>query len=268
MSIYKYIISSMISTLSVSNIIEHKMNVSNSSIKKPVDTVSIIIPSYNEEQFIEKSLLSLRNQSIVDKYPSMFEYILVDSQSTDNTVKLAEQFIDKIIISPRGKLTARNLGTYQSHNNIIVSTDADTIYPYNWLNNLLEPFNNSKVIGVVGSTYDDSIPNVPKAAYLLASTLDRYIIHPYQMVGRNSAYYKHLFYLTGKFNTTINQQDIKQMLNEEEIEFGNRLSKYGDIIFQLNASCIHLGGQKIGCRLGTTDKNICNNYGIKIERFG
>ena len=52
--------------------------------KYPID-VSIIIRSFNEEKYIEKLICGILKQNISLKY----EIILVDSVSTDNTVKIA-----------------------------------------------------------------------------------------------------------------------------------------------------------------------------------
>lgn len=267
----------------LSDIIESKMFIEDTDIKPPIDTVSIIVPSYNEEQFIETCLSSIINQSIFQQFPEYFEIILVDSNSTDNTVNLAKTFLrlhndglynniskDRIIIAPRGKLISRNMATDIAKGNIIVSTDADTYYTYHWLNTLLKPFSSFKgfkVAGSVGGTLDYSITNIPGKIHNIVEILNRKILNPNQMIGRNSAYWKHLFYLSGRFDTTINQFNIKEILGEEEIGFGNRLSKFGEIIYQLNALCIHLGGQKVACRLNVVEKKLCDYYGIGKERF-
>ena len=270
------IITTTLSILTVNGFIEREMNNPDIETYKPIDTVSIIIPSFNEEKFIRKSLSSLRGQSIISEYPEYFELILVDSNSTDNTVKLASPYVDKIIQTKiRGKLTARNLATTYANGNIIVSVDADSYYPHFWLNTLLEPFNNinnpyynNKLIGVIGSTYDPNIPLIPAPIRNLAEVLARKLIHPVQMVGRNSAYWKHNFYQVGLFDESINQLNNDAMVKEEEYDFGIKLSKIGNVKYKLNANCIHLGGQKIGCRLGTIDSNSCKDYKIGIQRFG
>jgi len=269
-------LSSILGCLTINGFIEREMNNPTIETYKPIDTVSIIVSSFNEERFIKKSLSSIRGQSILHEYPEMFEIILVDSGSTDNTVPIAESYIDRLITTKiRGKLTARNLATTHSRGNIIVSVDSDSYYPPFWLNTLLEPFNNilntnynPSISGVVGSTYDANIPGVPIIARNFAEIVDRKIIHPLQMVGRNSAYWKHQFYNSGLFNESINQMNVKAMVKEEEQDFGTRLSKLGKVIFKLNANCIHYGGMKIGCRLGTSDKEYCKSTGISIERFG
>jgi len=272
----KFGLSALLGTLTINGFIERGMNNPDIETYKPIDTVSIIVPSFNEELFIKKSLSSIRGQSIINEYPEYFETILVDSGSSDNTVNIAENYVDRIITTKvRGKLTARNLATLHSRGNIIVSVDSDSYYPPFWLNTLLEPFNNildlnynPNIIGVVGSTYDPYIPGIPVLIRNFAEILDRKIIHTNQVIGRNSTYWKHNFYQIGQFNESINQMNIKEMIKEEEYEFGDKLSKLGRIKYKLNANCIHLGGKKIGCRIGTSNKEFCKSTGISIERFG
>lgn len=272
----KSVISGILGTLTVNGFIEREMNNPDIDTVEPIDSVSIIVPSFNEEMYIKKCLSSIKGQSIIQEYPEYFETLLVDSGSTDRTVELGEPYVDKIINVPiRGKLTARNIAMDQAKGNIIVSVDSDTIYPYFWLNTLLRPFNDinnpnydPNIIGVVGSTFDSHIPGIPTPIRNIAHFLDREILNPKQMVGRNSAFWKHSFYLSGRFDESINQMDIKEMLQEEEKGFGERLFKLGKVIFRLNASCVHLGGERIGCRLGTTSRDKCIDYGIGIKRFG
>ncbi|MDD2679110.1 MAG: glycosyltransferase family A protein, partial [Candidatus Nanoarchaeia archaeon] len=52
--------------------------------QKPV--ISVIIPAYNEEDSIEKTLISLKNQKT--KVP--YEIIVCDNNSTDKTFKIAK----------------------------------------------------------------------------------------------------------------------------------------------------------------------------------
>jgi len=87
-----------------------------------------------------------------------------------------------------------------------------------------------------------------------------------RMVGRNSALYKHAFYLAERFNEDIDQLSIWPIFNEEEKLFGQRLSKLGKIVYKLNASCYHLGGAKsIGRLIG--NKEFKDKMGFGKERF-
>lgn len=272
----KIVFGALVSSLTLSDIVEHQMKDQDINVEPPIDSISIILCTYNEASSIEQCLQSLKHQSIIQQYPQYFELIMADSGSTDNTVELAKISLKnddniykyKIISTGRGKLTARNIGTDYSSGNIIVAVDADTIYPYQWLNTLLKPFSDPHVMAVHGSTFDYTIPNVPGQFYTLATYLSRKIIRPNQMTGRNSAYYKHLFYKLGKFDETINQTDVKEMLKEEEYSFGEKLSQFGKVVYKMNASCIHLGGERLGCRIGMTNKELCDQYGVGIKRFG
>lgn len=272
MNVLKLAISGILGTLTVNSFIERDMNNPDIETIEPIDMVSIIVPSFNEEPFIKKCLSSIRGQSIIQEYPQYFELIVVDSGSNDNTVIIAEPYVDKIITTTkRGKLIARNLAIDQAKGNIIVNVDSDCYYPPFWLNTLLKPFNRfeyDNLVCVVGSTYDQFIPGVPIPIRNIAELIDRNILSPKRIVSRNSAFWKHHFYLIGHFNENINQMNVHEMMKEEEYDFGKKLSKLGKIIFKMNANCIHLGGQRIGCRLGTTNSDVCKNYGINIERFG
>ncbi len=54
--------------------------------------ISIIIRTYNESEYIEKLLIALKSQTLKD-----IEIILVDSESTDKTVEIAQKYCDRII---------------------------------------------------------------------------------------------------------------------------------------------------------------------------
>ena len=52
--------------------------------------VSIVVPAWNEERYLEQSLESIKTQSFKD-----FEVIIVNDCSTDNTQKIIENFVNK-----------------------------------------------------------------------------------------------------------------------------------------------------------------------------
>lgn len=259
--------------LTTSSILETKMKEYDTDVLKPVDTVSIIVPSLNEEQFIGTTLSSLRNQSIIQKYPGYFELILIDSGSKDDTVKLATPYVDKIIMAPKGKLTAKNIATNEAKGNIIVNVDSDSYYPFHHLNTLLKPFNDytnpkyENIIGTFGSTFDYTMPNIPGKLFTFGDVFHNTFFSRNRMTGRNSAFWKHSFYLAERFNENINQLNMWDVFFEEEMRFGNRLSKFGKIIYNINASCYHLGGMKSIGRLGVGDKKFRNEHKFGEERF-
>lgn len=92
--------------------------------------LSVVIPAYNEEQYLPACLRALRGQK--DAPP--FEVIVVDNASTDSTACIAEEFGAHVVAEPRkGVARARQTGFEAASGEIIASTDADTIVPPDWL---------------------------------------------------------------------------------------------------------------------------------------
>lgn len=88
-------------------------------------TVSIIIPTYNREQLIARSVKSVLNQTYQD-----FEIIIVDDASTDNTEEVVSSFNDERIRyvrheENRGEAAARNTGIKAAKCNYIAYQDSD-----------------------------------------------------------------------------------------------------------------------------------------------
>lgn len=108
--------------------------------------VSVIIPAYNAEKYIEKCLMSLKNQSFKD-----FEIIVVDDCSNDNTFEIAKAHT-VVIKTPEhsGAGIARNLGIKYSKGKILAFTDADVVLPPNWLNNIAKDMLKNDVKCVAG----------------------------------------------------------------------------------------------------------------------
>ncbi len=99
--------------------------------------VSIIIPTYNSEEYIAQALESVFNQTFRN-----FEIILVDDASTDSTVQIASMFTDKRLeiiknSQNRGVSNARNCGIRQAKGNWIALLDSDDWYAPERLEELL-----------------------------------------------------------------------------------------------------------------------------------
>lgn len=114
--------------------------------------ISVVVPAYNEEKFLGKCLNSLVKQELDKRF---FEVIVVDNASTDKTGKIAKKYPFRLIREPkRSVVIARQAGVNVSKGQIIVSADADTVYPPNWLRLIKEDFEkNPKLIALVGWTY-------------------------------------------------------------------------------------------------------------------
>lgn len=95
--------------------------------------VSIIMPAYNNEQYINESISSV----IVQTYTN-WELIVIDDASDDNTLTLVKRFTDKrikIISNPinKGVAATRNIGIKAARGQYIAFLDSDDL----WFSNKL-----------------------------------------------------------------------------------------------------------------------------------
>ena len=84
--------------------------------------ISVIIPAYNEEKYIEETLKSLQDQTFKN-----FETIVMCNGCTDNTAKIAKKYTDKVYEIEKNISKARNLGAEKAKNQILIFLDADTL---------------------------------------------------------------------------------------------------------------------------------------------
>jgi len=205
----------------------------------PPMKVSVIVPAWHEPRdLLEISLKSLKKQNVVYSYPEMFEFIFVGCEGDDLSVP--EKLGYKILCAPRGKLKARHLGTESSSGGIIVSADADSYFPPNWLNLMLLPFHESGVVGTTSTTWHEG------AEVFLYLPLNLY--YSTKMTGRGCAYLKDAYYKVGGFRLYYDElyektRDPGVMMEEEEFGFMKRLRSIGKVVL-VDAPVVHLGEPK------------------------
>ncbi len=124
--------------------------------------VSVIIPSRNESQSIIRCLKCLKNQN----YPSeKFEIIPVNDGSEDGTDKILDQMTENDLrIKPvhisvtqrdnKGKIHAIDEGIQHAKGEIIITTDADIWMEPNWMDHMVNGFDNNTGL-IIGMTLDE-----------------------------------------------------------------------------------------------------------------
>lgn len=116
--------------------------------------VSILMPAYNAEAFIEKSIRCILNQTYEN-----WELLIADDASKDKTRKMIESFSDNRILTFHN---GTNLGYLETWNKLIRKAkgsfitflDADDLCPSNRIETLLKAFQNDPELGAVGSNYN------------------------------------------------------------------------------------------------------------------
>lgn len=111
---------------------------------------SVIIPAYNSEATVAFCLESTLNQSLSKED---YEVILVDDGSTDDTQKISENYPIKVTQQEKqGPAAARNNGSRQAKGDILIFTDSDCELDYNFIENIIAPFEQDlNIVGVQGS---------------------------------------------------------------------------------------------------------------------
>lgn len=104
--------------------------------------ISVIIPAYNEEKYLAKTLNSIKKQNF------NHETIVVCNGCTDNTYKIAKKYTNKVFnLKEKNVSKARNYGAKKARGEIFVFLDADTCLGNNCLEKIYESLNSSVVIG-------------------------------------------------------------------------------------------------------------------------
>lgn len=94
---------------------------------------SVVIPAFNEGEYLHRTLASLHDQD----FQGRVEIIVVDNGSTDDTAAIARAFGAITVFEPRqGVCWARQRGTELASGEFVVSTDADTVHPRDWLSRI------------------------------------------------------------------------------------------------------------------------------------
>jgi len=177
--------------------------------------ISVIIPTLNEEGYIEKTLSALKPQ-----LKKGDEIIVVDSYSTDNTVKTARKFGAKVIFIPRcGIGPAKTFGAKKAKNEIIAMLDADGQPMPRWVNQIKSIFENSKIDAVDGLNYYEApslarryVYNIVERIVFEIGRLNYRINHVFWMSINNCAIKKDIF---------LKQDGLRNVVCED-FDFANR----------------------------------------------
>lgn len=144
--------------------------------------VSVIIPAYNEEKVIVRTIRSILKSS----YP-FFDIKVVDDGSTDSTyMRVWKRFKNnsKVRVYSKvngGKASALNLGIKESKSEIVITLDADTLFLPNTIEKLIRHFNDPRVGAVAGNAKVGNRLNLltfwQALEYITSQNLDRRAFH-------------------------------------------------------------------------------------------
>jgi cellulose synthase/poly-beta-1,6-N-acetylglucosamine synthase-like glycosyltransferase len=110
--------------------------------------VTVIVPAYNEEKTIAKTIRSLLNLD----YPKL-QIIVIDDGSTDSTYRIAKTFRGIEVYKKKngGKAAALNLGLKKAKGELVGALDADSFVDKNALRNMIGYFEDERIVAVTPS---------------------------------------------------------------------------------------------------------------------
>lgn len=154
--------------------------------------ISIITPNYNQEKYLEETILSVLNQG----YPNL-EYIIIDGGSTDRSVDVIRKYADKLAywesVPDKGMYDAIRKGFEHSTGEIMAWINSDDMYQPKSFFTVSEIFDNYKEVNwLLGfpSVYD-ALGRIVECPHTLRqwSKYDVYI-GQYQWIQQESVFWR------------------------------------------------------------------------------
>lgn len=200
--------------------------------------ISVVIPAYNEEKNIGRTLDSLVAQTTTQDY----EVIVVDNASTDKTPEIVNKYKDKLNLKlveepNKGRGQARFTGFRVAQGDIILSTDSDTVVPPDWIDKIASYFNDPNIAAVTGTCIiNDCSWRINKSFNIFQPTAMvayRLVFQHYWLSGFNFAIRADVYKKAGEFNPHINMQ--------EDTDLAIRVKNHGKIKFVRDIPVIFSG---------------------------
>lgn len=202
--------------------------------------VSIIVPCFNEEYTVVKTVRSLLS---LDYPKEKLEIIIVNDGSTDGTAKVlkenfgTEKRVTTLHKENGGKYTALNYGLTYSHGEFVGCLDADSFVEPNTLSNIISYFEERTIMSVVPSIIVHSPSNViqmfQQVEYQWGIFLRKvlsYLGALYVTPGPFSIFRKEVFNTIGIYTEAHKTEDL---------EFALRMQKYHYKIANAHNAYVH-----------------------------
>lgn len=118
----------------------------------PYESLTVLVPAYNEEGYIGRTIESLLRAEYPDAKKQVF---VIDDGSTDGTYQEAKEYESDVVSVFRkdngGKYSALNYGLMFAESEYVVTIDADSIVAKDALKRIVAPFDADPDIGAVAS---------------------------------------------------------------------------------------------------------------------
>lgn len=198
--------------------------------------VTVVIPCFNEEEWINRTILSCINQDYpIDK----LEVIVVDDKSNDNSVAVIKETIEKLKEEDRfdiadrlsyivqeenqGKREALIAGVLKAKHELVVFVDSDSFLDPFAIINIVQPFKDPKMGGVAGrtdvaNTYTNILTKMQSVRYYIA----------FRIMKAAEGYFDAVTCLSGPLSCYKKELVIEKMDDWKNQKFLGQKATFGD----------------------------------------
>ena len=179
--------------------------------------ISIVMPCYNQVEFIEKSILSVLNQDYKN-----FELIIIDGGSNDGTIEIIKKYQDYISFwvseKDKGQSDALNKGFKLASGEIYGWLNSDDIYLPNAFHNLMLAFKNNlnkKIVFGDWLSFDRNLKNI-NLNYAFDFNLNHFKYEGFHLNAQSMFWRSEVHHHFSGFDVELNNTMDYQMI----LEFG------------------------------------------------
>lgn len=182
--------------------------------------ISIIMPIYNSEKFLDRAIQSVLNQSW-----KKFELLLIDDGSTDDSYSICTSYSTKdkrvkvFKKTNQGVSSARNFGLSQASGEYISFIDSDDAYSPNYLESLINGQKNEYDLTVCGIIRNNEEKNCFSLELKSKEEINNKIIDLLN---------------SGLFNSPVNKLYKNSIIKINNIKFNEQSSMGEDYLFNLD----------------------------------
>ncbi|NIO17461.1 MAG: glycosyltransferase [Deltaproteobacteria bacterium] len=151
-------------------------------------TVSVITPSYNQGEFLERTILSVLNQD----WPNL-EYIIIDGGSKDNSREIIERYAEHLtcwVSEPdRGQTDALNKGLKRASGKYVTWIGSDDVLLPGALTKMVAALEEHPFAGIVygGVAFIDHQDRVKKTLAYPDLSLEKLLYHKHSTLAQPSS---------------------------------------------------------------------------------
>lgn len=207
--------------------------------------LSVIVCTYNREQYIGECLKHLASQTI---NPHQFEVLVINNNSTDSTEKVVENAIRQnnfinfryFVEENQGHTFSRNRGIRESFGELIAFIDDDAFVHEDYCRATIDFFDQNSEISAIGGriipVYEKEAPKwmskylLPLVAAIDMGNRPKAFSGTKFPIGANMAFRKSMFEKYGHFDTNLGRRGT-DLEGGDEKEMFSRLKKGGEKIF-------------------------------------